>query len=123
MFSQPSFCPHGDVSQHAPGQGLVWIPARTWTGMCGPGVCGQGSAHPTRTPHPCDGHCSAWYASYWNALLFLQHSMRQKVESGKEGKGGSLVIVHLQKLLIIQGDYLDPIRNFCKTQLFASSSM
>ena len=54
-------------------------------GMCGRGACmaggmhggvgGGGGMHGRR-----DGHCSGWYASYWNAYLFIAinvHKRRQ----------------------------------------------
>ena len=39
--------------------------------------CGQ--TPPSRhqqTPPPRDGHCSGWYASYWNAFLFCQFPLK-----------------------------------------------
>ena len=30
-----------------------------------------------RHPPPADGHCSGWYASYWNAFLLLQAKISQ----------------------------------------------
>ena len=35
------------------------------------GMCGRGGLHGRR-----DGHCSGWYASYWNASLFALMSNR-----------------------------------------------
>ena len=35
-------------------------------GMCGRGVCVAGGMCGRR-----DGHCSGWYASYWNAFLLV----------------------------------------------------
>ena len=58
------------------GQGHAWWGAcmqrcmhgRGQGGMHGRGACMVGGMHGRR-----DGRCSGWYASYWNALLYIQN--------------------------------------------------
>ena len=60
------------------GKGHVW-PAgmRGWGhvylgGMCGRGACMAGGVHGGGGMRGRrDGHCCGWYASYWNAFLFI----------------------------------------------------
>ena len=52
MFSQESVCTQGGGGVHPPRQKADTTPR--WAD----------------TPPPADGHCSGWYASYWNAFLF-----------------------------------------------------
>ena len=53
MLSQASLCPRGG------GGGGVVYPRMHLGRGCTPAW------------HPHDGHCSGWYAFYWNAFLFL----------------------------------------------------
>ena len=48
-------------------RGCVWL-----GGMHGGGIHGRGCAcmHVGGVNGRRDGHCSRWYASYWNAFLF-----------------------------------------------------
>ena len=39
------------------------------------GVCVTGGVHGRR-----DGHCSGWYASYWNAFLLIEKSYSRPIE-------------------------------------------
>ena len=56
------------------GRGMYLAGVCAWQGVCiagdmhagGEGACMVGGMHSRR-----DGHCSGWYASYWNAFLFV----------------------------------------------------
>ena len=50
----------GQAGMCGRGRGHAWQRA-----MHGRGACVAGGMHDRR-----DGHCSRWYASYWNAFLF-----------------------------------------------------
>ena len=56
-------CVHGRESMHDRGACMAG-------GVHGRGACMAGGVHSRR-----DGHCSRWYASYWNAFLFLQWNL------------------------------------------------
>ena len=68
--------PWADISQHGPGQ--TPPPGQTYPSMHWgrhPGrhirACTGADHPPTTTPSPTHGHCSGWYAFYWNAFLFF----------------------------------------------------
>ena len=44
------------------------------------GVCDRGCAWQRRVHGRRDGHCSGWYASYWNAFLLIEKSYSRPIE-------------------------------------------
>ena len=72
------------------------------------GMCGRGGMHCRR-----DGHCSGWYASYWNAyLLTRMHSSRMctacllPVSPGMHCSGGGGVYLVWMGVYLVLGVYL-----------------
>ena len=82
MFSQA--CVKNSVHSEAcmagsmHGREYAWQGACMAGGMCGGGVHGRGHAWQGGMHGRRDGHCSRWYASYWNAFLFKKSSTENR---------------------------------------------
>ena len=87
-----SLCPQGRVwhtppMQTAPGQ-TPPLPRQTPPSQVDNPPGRQPWADP---PPPSDGHCSRWYASYWNAFLFM------KAYFSKPTRYFSVLLTHSEK--------------------------
>ena len=70
---RPRGCPGQDPGGAGPGLGQ---------GGPGPGPRGCVSQHALwQTPPPADDYCCGWYASYWNAFLFLRLFLVHSVDA------------------------------------------